>query len=321
MKILIIRFSAIGDIAWTSPVVRCCKQQLPNAIIHFCTKVQFKILVESSPYIDKVHYLESSLPDLVKELKVENFDFVIDLHSKIRSKMIAFALGKHTYTYNKLTLQRFLFTKFQINMMKGEKHVVERYIDTVQHIGVVNDYKGLDFFIDPRNEVAVSDFPPSYRNGYACFIIGASQPTKKLPLIKMAELCSKINYPIVLVGGKEDAAVAEALITYMGLSPTLGLIKIVNACGKYNLAQSASIAKQSEVVFGHDTGLTHIAAAFGKKIYSIWGPTSPVGFAPYMAENVFIENNNLACRPCSKSGLKTCPKVHFKCLKEVEFNF
>ncbi len=323
MKILIIRFSAIGDIAWTSPVIRCCKQQLPNAEIHFCTKAKFGVLVENNPYLDKVHYLNDSLVELLGELKSENFDYVIDLHSKIRSKIIAFYLGKKTYTYNKLSFQRFLFTKFQINFMAGKKHVAERYLDTVKKIGVVNDYKGLDFFIAAENELSIENFPEVYKNGYASFVIGASQPTKKLPLEKMAELCFKIKLPIMLLGGKEDFELGEQLISYLDnfISQIEKKPQLLNVCGKYNLGQSASIVKQSDLVYGHDTGLTHVAAAFGKKIYSIWGPTSPISFAPYMADNVLIENNNLTCRPCSKSGLKQCPKGHFKCLKEVEFNF
>ena len=75
-KVLVIRFSSIGDIVWTSPVIRCIKNQIPGVELHFCTKLQYKSMVEANPYIDKVHYLEDSLSVLIKDLKKEKFDFI-----------------------------------------------------------------------------------------------------------------------------------------------------------------------------------------------------------------------------------------------------
>lgn len=314
MKILIIRFSSIGDIVWTTPVIRCIKQQLPNCELHFCTKAQFRFLVESNPYIDKIHYLQHLLSPLINELKDEDFDYVIDLHKKLRSFAIRLALRKPTYSYKKLTLQRFLLTKFQINLMPKGVHVVDRYMKAVEPLGVKNDRKGLDYFIKPEDEVRIDTLPAGFTNGYAAFVIGASKFTKKLPLHKMKELCLKIKRPVVLIGGKEDIKTATELIHSLNNQAL-----VYNACGKYNISQSASLVKQASVVYGHDTGLTHIAAAFGKKIYSIWGGTSPIGFEPYLADNVIIENNNLSCRPCSKAGLKACPKWHFKCMNDLRF--
>jgi ADP-heptose:LPS heptosyltransferase len=312
MKILIIRFSAIGDIAWTSPVIRCCKMQIPNAEIHFCTKKQYEDLVRYNPYLDKVHLLNNSLDELLNELKAENFDYVIDLHSKIRSVWIKFYLGKPFYTYHKLTFKRFLYTNFKIDLMPTNVHIVDRYLKTVSKLGVINDHRGLDFFINPENEVKINQLPSFCNQGFVALVIGASKITKKLPLFKMLELCEKISIPIVLIGGKEDLAFADQI-----MNETRHL-KIFNAVGKYNLLQSISIIKQASVIFGHDTGLTHIAAAFKKKIYSIWGPTSPKGFEPYMADNIILQNSNLSCRPCSKSGKKKCPKGHFRCMNEIE---
>lgn len=316
MKILIIRFSAIGDIAWTSPVIRCCKTQIPDVQVHFCTKKKFSNLVEYNPYIDKLHYLDKQpLGEFIAELKAENFDYVIDLHGKIRSFLIKLRLGKPTYTYNKVNIRRFLFTKFQINIMPKDSHVVARYMDTVKALGVYNDNKGLDFFVPHHLEINISELDEPWKSGYDVYVIGGSKKTKILPLQKMLELCEKLNFPLILVGGSEDASIGNNLIKKL-LERNISL-PVFNACGKYNLLQSASIVKQARLVIGHDTGLTHIAAAFGKKIYSIWGPTSPVDFKPYMANNVILENNSLSCRPCSKAGVDRCPKGHHKCLGEL----
>lgn len=321
MKILIIRFSSIGDIVWCTPVIRCIKQQIPNVELHFCTKQKFKSILEHNPYVDKFHYLNDgeSIFDFVKKLKSEHFDLVVDLHNKIRTWLIRLLLFKKTVSYKKLTWRRFLFTKFQFKTMTKQLHVVERYLQTVEYLGVTNDNKGLDYFIHQKDEVNINSLPKGFQNGYAGFVIGASRFTKRLPLEKMAEICQKINKPIVLIGGKEDKQTGDNLIDF--LEENKINVAIFNACGLYSISQSASILKNATEVFGHDTGLTHIAAAFKKKVYSIWGSTSPIGFAPYQTENIIFENNNLTCRPCSKSGTDTCPKGHFKCLKEIMFEF
>ena len=132
----------------------------------------------------------------------------------------------------------------------------------------------------------------------------------------MIELCEKINYPIVLLGGKEDSTNGEMI------EKAIGSDLVYNACGKCNFNQSASLIQQSKLVFSHDTGLMHVAAAFKKKVYSIWGNTVPeFGMYPYQTNFVLIENRQLPCRPCSKIGHKRCPKGHFKCMNELSFNF
>lgn len=90
------------------------------------------------------------------------------------------------------------------------------------------------------------------------------------------------------------------------------------------LNESAALLKQASVVITHDTGMMHIAAAFQKKIISIWGNTVPdFGMYPYLNNeyrNSFkiIENNDLSCRPCSKIGFDKCPTGHFKCMNDLK---
>ena len=330
-KVLVIRFSSIGDIVWTSPVIRCIKQQLPGIELHFCTKKQYKSMVEANPYIDKLHYLDDSLGTLIQELKKEKFDFIVDLHRNIRTSLIKLRLGVKSKAYDKLRIKRFLFTNFQLNYMPNS-HVVDRYFDAAAPIGIENDDQGLDYFIPEKDEVESEWLPKSHQNGYVAYVIGATGWTKILPFEKMVDLCDKINKPIILVGGKEDFEAGEKLEKFFnadsgskeiddGLDKLGKKTIIFNACGKFNLSQSASLVKQAQVVFGHDTGLTHIAAAFKKIIFSIWGGTVPNSFYPYGTKFYLLENTKLNCRPCSKSGRDKCPKGHFKCMKDIVFDF
>lgn len=330
-KVLIIRFSSIGDIVWTSTVVRCVKQQIPGVELHYCTKARFKSLVEANPYIDKLHYLDQSLSALIRELKTEKFDFVIDLHRNFRTSMIKLRLGAPSKAYDKLRIKRFLFTNFQIDLMPN-CHVVDRYFEAAAPLGIKNDDQGLDYYIPEKDEVEKEWLPESHRNGYVAYVIGATGFTKILPFKKMVELCDKINKPIILVGGKEDIEAGDKLEQFFNAKPDSGEIAekllslgkktvIYNACGKFNLSQSAHLVKEAEVVFGHDTGLTHIAAAFKKTIFSIWGGTVPNNFYPYGTQFFLLENTKLSCRPCSKSGRSGCPKGHFKCMNDLSFDF
>jgi len=288
-------------------------------------------MMEANPYIDKIHYLEDSLGDLISELKKERFDFIIDLHNSIRTTIIKLKLGVKSRAYDRLHWQRFLLTNFQINFMPN-CHVVDRYFAAAAPLGIENDHEGLDYYIPEKDEVEIEWLPESFRKGYVAYVIGATGRTKILPFEKMVELCDRINKPVILVGGKEDIEAGDRLEKFFNskassLEVEAGLqllgkkTLIFNACGKFNLSQSAWLVKNAEVVFGHDTGLTHIAAAFKKTIFSIWGGTVPNNFYPYGTRFFLLENKSLKCRPCSKSGRSKCPKGHFKCMKDLTFDF
>jgi len=311
MKILILRFSSIGDIVLTTPVIRCLKQQLPASQIHFATKASFQNILINNPYIDKLHVLDHSTSSLIKELKEEKFDLIIDLHRNIRTRRIKWALQTKSYTFDKVNIRKWLLVNWKWNLMP-RKHIVDRYLDTVKSLGIKNDQKGLDYFIQEKDEISISDLPLPFQKGYVAIVIGAQQTTKRLPEAKLIELCGKISLPIILLGGKEDSKTAETLICAFPDKES-----IYNTCGKFNINQSASLIRQSLYIYSHDTGLMHIAAAFHKKIISIWGNTVPeFGMYPYQTEHVIWQVEKLYCRPCSKIGYKACPKKHFRCMNE-----
>ncbi len=317
MKILIIRFSSIGDIVLTTPVIRCLKQQLPNVEIHYATKKQFASIVRSNPYISKVLELSDYEEEIIEQAKLEKYDWIIDLHKNIRTLKIKSALKKITKSksFDKLNFKKWLLTNFKINNMPNV-HIVDRYLDTVAHLGVHNDGQGLDYFIPEVDKLKDSDIPTSHLAGYIGIVIGAAHATKQYPLEKLHTLCSQLNYPIILLGGKEDAEKGAALTN---IDP----FRIYNACGKFNLNESADLVRRAKAIVSNDTGLMHIAAAFKKPIISIWGNTVPAfGMTPYYGSyninNFIMENKNVGCRPCSKIGYDCCPKKHFNCMNNID---
>ena len=315
VKFLILRFSSIGDIVLTTPVIRCLKQQYPNAEIHYYTKKKFGFLLEDNPYVDKLWLLDNSSDNSLNLLSKENFDYIIDLHTNLRTLKIKLKLGKPSFSFEKLNIQKFLLTNFKINYLP-DLHIVDRYLATLKSFGVQNDNLGLDYFIPFKDQVENDWLPATHGSGFVAYAIGGQHFTKKLPVPRIIELCSKINHPVILLGGKEDFDEGETVRLALGDS------QIFNACGKYNFNQSASIIEKAKIVFSHDTGLMHVAAAFNKRIYSIWGNTIPAfGMYPYKTSFEIIENNNLNCRPCSKIGYNKCPRKHFRCMNDLSFNF
>ena len=315
-KVLIIRFSSIGDIVLTTPVIRCIKQQIPGVEVHFAVKKSFFPVVEANPYIDKIHLLEGDLGNLIKRLKAENFDYIVDLHQNLRSWRIRLSACWRTPSrgFPKLNIQKWFLTKLKIDIMP-DVHIVDRYFRAAEKLGVKNDGKGLDYFIPAKDEYDPELLPENFRRGYTGFVIGAKHATKRLPEHKIISICTKLNSPVILLGGPEDSPAADRIASACPL--------VLSMCGKVSLNQSASLVKQADIILTHDTGLMHIAAAFRKKIISIWGNTVPkIGMYPYMPgdeeKSKIVGVPGLKCRPCSKLGYDRCPKGHFKCMEEID---
>ena len=309
LKILVVRFSSIGDIVLTTPVVRMLKKQL-NAEVHFLTKAPFIVLFKNNPNVDSVFQINNSIREVISDLKKENYDYVIDLHHNFRTRILKFRLGVSSRSFKKLNMEKLILTIFKIDSLP-KVHIVDRYLDAVTSLGVKNDNEGLNFFLSAADKVELSLFPKNY----IAFVIGGQHATKILPNKKIVSIIKKIGKPILLIGGSEDLERGEQIIAQTE--------NTINTCGKYSLLQSAFLIQQAHSVITHDTGMMHIAAAFKKKIYSVWGNTVPeFGMYPYKADkhSKIIEVKDLNCRPCSKIGYDKCPKGHFRCMQEIDEN-
>lgn len=321
MKLLVIRFSSIGDIVLTTPVLRCIKQQYPEAEVHFLVKQVFKPVIAGNPHIDFIHTLNKDLAENITELKKIKFDFVLDLHRNLRTMRVKKALDVPAYTFNKLNFQKWLYVNFKWKAVMPDKSIVERYFEGLKELKIKNDGQGLDYFIPKAQETRQDDIPMSHWAGFVACVIGGSYETKKFPVDKWKAFCEQSPYPVILLGGPEDRDDGNEIAA-------VDRVKVYNACGKFNITESADLVKRSRVVVSNDTGLMHIAAAFKKPVISLWGNTTPeMGMFPYFGFNnlnqnvaqlsVIMEVNNLGCRPCSKIGYHKCPRKHFKCMNNI----
>lgn len=312
-KILVLRFSSIGDIVLTTPVIRCLKKQL-NAEIHFLTKKSFESISANNPHIDRLWTFNKSVSEVLDALKQEHFDYVVDLHNNIRTLKLKAQLGVKSSAFPKLNVQKWLYVNLKMDVMP-DVHIVDRYFSAVEKLGVKSDGFGLDFYLNSDDEINIHELLPShFQNGFLTFTLGSQFKTKCLPEAKIKDLLSMLTFPVVLLGGKEDQELGERLAAQFSKY-------VVNQAGKLSLGQSASLLKQARGVIAHDTGLMHIAAAFQKPIAVIWGNTTPkIGMYPYQVKAPVrhFEVANLPCRPCSKIGFQSCPKKHFKCMEQQD---
>lgn len=315
MKILVIRFSSIGDVLLTTPLLRCLKQQLPDCSLHFLTKSTMSQLLTSNPNVDRVVTLQHPLKKTIKQLRSEHYDFVVDLHNNHRSRLIRMRLSAKHSVYRKENFRKWLTILTKHDFMSG-LHVVDRYFQAVSPLNVVNDGKGLQL---PLPEVLSGEAFKTRMFGsnsvlqltahpYAIVACGAQHATKRIPLSKLMTLCSQIKGPVLLLGDKGDRD--RLRNSDVAFSPNVS-----NLCGKTSLLESAALIRDAAVVVTPDSSMMHFAAAYHRPVIAVWGATVPeFGFWAYSTQRADCQVSNLRCRPCSRMGSERCPLGHFRCM-------
>lgn len=330
MKALVICGESISDVIFATPTIRGLRVDVDNTSVHVLVNADLSFLLRDNPYIAKVH-LFAGLYATWKKLVKERFDIVINLNGTWRSKLLCRFIAAPERRLASWRWKKWLMVRFKINHITS-KHAVDHMIDVVRPLGVKGDNLGVDYFIPEHDKVSRLGLPAAYRHGYVVFCMNAPFLTRKLPLDRMIELCDKIRKPIVLLGNIEDHDNAEVIGSFFSGSGPRRLQKdallfgprthIYNACGKYSFNQMASIIKQSLAVFTFDNDFIPVASAFRRQVFGLWGSSSALfGNYPYRTRYTIMERNDLECRPCSSQGFDRCPKGHFKCMRDVMFDF
>lgn len=311
-KILIIRFSSIGDIVLTSPVIRSLRTQFPDAAIHYVTKAAYQPLLHANPHIDRIHTLSTTLFDLIRELRKEHFSAVIDLHNNLRSHIITTALGRPYCRFSKRNREKYRLVRTH-RSTPTIPHVVDRYFEAGQKWGLQPDGQGLEHFIPAHEQVNREVLPKKY----IAAGIGGTYPTKVLPTERWLALIPQLSAPVVLLGGPQDLDMARVLHKAF---PD----QVIHNIGEWSVNQSASVVEQAAAVISNDTGMMHLAAAYRKPLAVTWGNTVPAfGMSPYYGQEAppavqHFQVEGLNCRPCSKLGHAACPAQHFKCMRNQD---
>lgn len=296
-RILIIRFSSIGDIVLTTPVIRTLKEQLDGEVeIHYLTKQAFASLFDANPHVDRLWTMTDSLDETLKELEKVEFDYIIDLHRNLRTAKVKKRLKGLYFSFDKLNFKKWLLVNFGIDHMP-DVHIVDRYMEAVKAFSLEDDGKGLDYFIPEDVSVDLKTFSLK-EDGYVAWVIGAAHEGKRFSANKVRAVIDQVKRPVVLLGGKADKELAEKITESCAGH-------VVNMVGRTSIHGSAWLLERANAVVTPDTGMMHIASALKKKVISLWGCTVPhLGMYPYRPGegSEIIEPKNKEKRPCSKLG-------------------
>ena len=313
-RVLVIRFSSIGDIVLCSPVLRNLKNQFPEIQIDVLTKKEFAFVWDGNPHIHRV--LNWGVPEDMSVWRNAPYDAILDLHNNLRSNKVKLRRWDClSITLDKQNIAKWLLVVFKKTIIKI-KPIHVRYAKMLEVLGIKEDGLGLeyygvqDFLEDKLTQSEFVGLPKSY----FAIALGGSFVTKQIPLKTYLRFFEKVQpgEVFVLLGGNGDKKTAEALTNKFPDN-------CINLCGKLTLGQSAGVLNNADVLISGDTGLAHIGAALGKSILWVWGSTSPeLGMLspvkPTGGAIISMEVEGLKCRPCSKLGHADCPKGHFKCM-------
>ena len=300
MKVLVIRYSSLGDVLITTPIIRTLVQQR-NAEVHFITKTACAPLLKDNPYISRLWLHEMTN---MGQLYAEKFDHVVDLHGSLRSILLKSRLGHFRKSYNKERSSTRQFIKSKDPGL-APRHVLLRYFDCAESLDISYDGLGLDVF-PLQSGGANRESKP-----HVAVVLGGTYVTKRIPSSLIKDVLLRKDLTFSLLGGDDVSSIEYEE------SPS-----VKNYIGRTTLRESISILSNADIVITGDTGLMHVAAALSKPTLVIWGSTSPLmGFKPIYKENSMVENYDLYlgldCQPCSKYGKKTCPLSHMHCLRDI----
>ena len=311
-KILIIRFSSIGDIIFTTSIIEGLKDTF-NCQIDFLTLNTFVPILESNPNINRVISFPKNLKilDLIEYgilLNKERYSKVFDLHGSLRSIIISLLIKKSIYRrYKKPRFKRFLLFYLKINLFKKDFELTN---ELLSFTGISKKYLPKTY-ISINEKINCKQWLKG-KNLYTPFITlvpGSTWPNKLWNTDKYRQFLMNLNCQVIVLGSKTDFICKEI---------SDGFNHVANLQGLTDLRTSMTIINLSETVIGADTGLLHIAESLGVPIIMLSGPTSNYTGGNARLPGSYQLFSDVWCRPCSKDGSRKCFRSNRFCLSQIK---
>lgn len=318
-NILAVRFSSIGDVLLTTPLLRAVRQRHPGARLTVLTKEPYLPLLSHNPHVTRVIGLSGDrrLTDLAAELRSHRYTHLLDLHDSLRSRLLRLLVPGNWTTYRKHRLARTILIRTKHNVYRDRRQVAERYFTAARALDLTPDGAPPELFWPPDIDRSVAEWLSRQGVPERARIIalapGAAHATKRWPLQHWRALIGQLGGPagpLILVGGPEDATLASELAA---AAPG----QVLAAAGRFGLLQTAALLRRASVLVSGDTGVMHMATAVGTPVVALFGPTvQAFGFFPYTSRARVLELA-LGCRPCTSKGGRLCPLGHHRCLHDL----
>ena len=314
LTILLVRFSSIGDILLTTPLVRALRRRHPEAQLVYVTKRAMAPLVADNPYLSRIVTLEPGEPlrHLAGRLRPLGATHGLDLHGSLRSAALRLLVRTRWRGYSKRRLARTLLIGTKIDLYHAHVPVAERYFEAARGLDVRPDGGPPEFHIGTgareRADAWLGQRGLSHVR-LAALAPGAAHATKRWPVahwIALADRLRGAGYAPIVVGGPDDRGIAQQLAGHAE-----------SAAGECSLQETGALLARARVLVSNDTGVMHMATGVATPVVALFGPTvEQFGFFPYRARARVLQRD-LECRPCSAMGTATCPLGHHRCLGDI----
>lgn len=322
-RILLVRFSSMGDILLTSALVRALRARHPEAHIAFLVKEQFAPLVSESPRLSEVITYRDGDPllPLASALRARHFTHLLDLHGSLRSRALHFLVPGRWREYSKRRVAREILIRLKRNVYHGTVPEAERFFDAADGLDVRPDGEGLEFFVSTAAAAKVDSWLAGRGLVGRPFTLlgpGAAHFSKRWPSdywTALAAALARTGRSLVVTGGQAEREVGDAIVAATRAARPDAIA--ANSAGEFALQETGALLRRAEALAVGDTGVMHMATAVGTPIVALMGPTvRPFGFFPYQANATVLERE-LYCRPCTPFGGPVCPEGHHRCLRDI----
>jgi lipopolysaccharide heptosyltransferase II len=312
--VLLVRFSSIGDVLLTTPLVRCLRARHPNARLVFVTKQGMAPLVADNPHLSDIVTLApgESLGALARRLTALAPTRGLDLHGSLRSAALRLRVPCPWRGYSKRKLARGVLIATKIDLYRHRVPVAERYFAAAHGLDVRPDGGPPEFFLGAAARARVAGWLTDRHLDSAPLAVlapGAAHATKRWPgerWLRLAEHLRTRGYGLAVVGGAEDRTAAAPLAPLAA-----------SAAGEFGLQETGALLARARVLVSGDTGVMHMATGVGTPVVALFGPTvEQFGFFPYRGRATVLQRV-LDCRPCSAMGGPRCPMGHHHCLTTI----
>jgi len=341
-RILIINPFGIGDILFTTPLIRALKEGYPDCFIGYWCNRRVRPLLETNPGINRIFDLNrgdlkkiwresffKGLGEALKlglEIKKSNFDICFDFSLDYRYSLVAKIAGiRRRIGFNYRGRGRFLTDKIDITGYH-DKHAVEYYLDLLRFLGLAAKDRFLELPVGQAAEIKARDVLSSRGITADDLLIGIAPGAggswgkdaayKHWPALKFAQVADKLvqefKAKIIILGDETEQPISEVIVNAMAHKP-------IDLTGKIKLELLPAIIKNLDLLISNDGGPMHIASALGVKSVSVFGPVSELVYGPYPdVRNHPVLKWDMECRPCYKNfRLPVCAKDR-ECLKAVK---